>query len=222
MTWNACLYWYSQERGGTCFTQEEEGEEGVMLLDDPKGPILVQTVATGSGSRGTVLRYDVMAAGRVSLERPYRLRIKGESILREGIATVLRQVDRLGGKGQIYKDYGAPELAAHRGIKTNEPEFTRWVLKSFELQKALLDNPDFSLRVERMAGDSLEHLVSVGVSLEKVIPSDSTDYWQEDRQRELYEGSSVRPRLDAMVALVKTARDAVLAWPMPFPREQNQ
>ena len=222
MTWNECLYWYSQERGGLCFTREEKEEDGVLLLDDPKGQILVQTVATGSTGQGMEILHDVMAAARIPLERPYFLRIKGESMLREGVAAVLKQVDRLGGKGQIYKDYGAPELAAHRGIKTNEPEFTRWVLKSGELQQALLEHPAFSLRVERMAGDSLEHLVSAQASLSREILPGSADYGWENNPREIYEGSSFRSQLDALVSLVKTARDAVLQWPMPFPREQNQ
>ena len=68
MTWNTCLYWYSQERGGTCFTQTEEEDDAVLLLDDPKGPVVIRQVVV-STSQARVW-YDAVASGNVTLERP--------------------------------------------------------------------------------------------------------------------------------------------------------
>ena len=135
MSWNDYLFWYAQDRGGTYFGRHSESYEGALLLEDSKGPILICTKVTYSGRYGTYR--DVSAAARVELERPYTLHIKKQSALRGGVNTVLNGLERgaqvLGRKADLTPDYGVPEIAEDRGIHTNEPEFTRWVLQSREL-----------------------------------------------------------------------------------------
>ena len=41
MSWNDCLFWYAQEWGGTYFGLRDGTEDGTLLLEDPKGPILL-------------------------------------------------------------------------------------------------------------------------------------------------------------------------------------
>ena len=53
MSWNECLYWYAQDRGGTYFGRQSEENEGALLLEDPKGPILICVQVTYSGQYGT-------------------------------------------------------------------------------------------------------------------------------------------------------------------------
>ena len=157
MSWNDCLFWYAQERGGTYFGLRDGTEDGTLLLEDPKGPILL-SAQYRSQSQYEVF-WNISAAAVVSLERPYSLRIKAQSSLREGVNTVLEGLDRgarmLGRKSGLYRDYGAPEIADDRSIKTDEPEFTRWVLQSRELKVLLADHPDFEVQVGPM-GSSVQ------------------------------------------------------------------
>ena len=150
MSWNECLYWYAQDRDGTYFGLKKEENEGALLLEDPKGPILICVQVTYSGQYGT--HRDVTVRTRAELERPYALSIKKQSSLRGGVNRVLGGLERgaqaLGRKTELTPDYGAPELADDRGIKTNEPEFTRWVLQSRELKELLAAWPDFRLHSE--------------------------------------------------------------------------
>ncbi len=95
MSWNECLYWYAQERDGTYLWPEKTEayrNEGALLLEDPKGPILICAQVTYSGQYGT--HRDVTVRTRAELERPYTLRVKKQSSLREGVNTVLDGLDR--------------------------------------------------------------------------------------------------------------------------------
>ena len=74
MSWNDCLFWYAQERGGTYFGLRDGTEDGTLLLEDPKGPILICVQVTYSGQYGT--HRDVAVRTRAELERPYALSIK--------------------------------------------------------------------------------------------------------------------------------------------------
>lgn len=90
MSWNTCLFCYAQERGGTFFGLQQETNfglqqepyEGSLLLEDPKGQILIGTKVTYSGRYGT--NRDISVAVRAALERPYTLRVKKQSALQEG------------------------------------------------------------------------------------------------------------------------------------------
>ena len=220
MSWNDCLFWYAQERGGTYFGLRDGTEDGTLLLEDPKGPILL-SAQYRSQSQYKVF-WNISAAAVVPLERPYSLRIKAQSSLREGVNTVLEGLDRgarmLGRKSGLYRDYGAPEIADDRSIKTDEPEFTRWVLQSRELKVLLADHPDFEVQVGPMGPEGLDHLVSALVSLND-LPTVERDWLEDARWADLktrYQQSGFREQLDALVELAKAARDAVTAWPMPM------
>ena len=220
MSWNDCLCWYAQERGGTYFGLRDGTEDGTLLLEDPKGPILL-SAQYRSQSQYEVF-WNISAAAVVPLERPYSLRIKAQSSLREGVNTVLEGLDRgarmLGRKSGLYRDYGAPEVADDRSIKTDEPEFTRWVLQSRELKVLLADHPDFEVQVGPMGPEGLDHLVSALVSLND-LPAVERDWLEDARWADLktrYQQSGFREQLDALVELAKAARDAVTAWPMPM------
>ena len=87
MSWNECLYWYARERGGTYFGMWPSGvfgpdSDGALLLEAPKGPVLVCAQVTYSGQYGT--HRDAIVRTRAELERPYTLRVKKQSSLREG------------------------------------------------------------------------------------------------------------------------------------------
>ena len=219
MSWNDCLFWYAKERGGVYLGLREEGEDGILLQKEDKGVLLV-SAKYRSMNRYDVF-WDVSAAAGVTLERPYSLRIKAQSSLREGLNTVLEGLDkgakRLGRETSLYEDYGAPEIAGDRGIKTNEPEFTRWVLQSRELRDRLAARPDFGLQVGLMGPEGLEHLVSARVDMKDlaVVERDWVENPNWEAMKAQYEKSGFREQLDALVDLAKAARDAVTAWPMP-------
>ena len=220
MRWNECLYWYAQDRDGTYFGLKKEENEGALLLEDPKGPILICVQVTYSGQYGT--HRDVTVRTRAELERPYALSIKKQSSLRGGVNRVLGGLERgaqaLGRKTELTPDYGAPELADDRGIKTNEPEFTRWVLQSRELKELLTAWPDFRLQVGPTGPVGGAHLVEARVTLEQDEMADTLldQFGTEQDGRANYQASGFQEQLDALVELAKAARDAVTAWPMPM------
>lgn len=220
MSWNECLYWYAQDRDGTYFGLKKEENEGALLLEDPKGPILICVQVTYSGQYGT--HRDVTVRTRAELERPYALSIKKQSSLRGGVNRVLGGLERgaqaLGRKTELTPDYGAPELADDRGIKTNEPEFTRWVLQSRELKELLAAWPDFRLQVGPTGPVGGAHLVEARVTLEQDEMADTLldQFGTEQDGRTNYQASDFQEQLDALVELAKAARDAVTAWPMPM------
>ena len=220
MSWNECLYWYAQDRDGTYFGLKKEENEGALLLEDPKGPILICVQVTYSGQYGT--HRDVTVRTRAELERPYALSIKKQSSLRGGVNRVLGGLERgaqaLGRKTELTPDYGAPELADDRGIKTNEPEFTRWVLQSRELKELLAAWPDFRLQVGPMGPVGPAHLVEARVTLEQDEMADALfdQFGTERYERANYQASGFQEQMDALVELARAARDAVTAWPMPM------
>lgn len=223
MSWNECLYWYAQDRDGTYFGLKKEENEGALLLEDPKGPILICVQVTYSGQYGT--HRDVTVRTRAELERPYALSIKKQSSLRGGVNRVLGGLERgaqaLGRKTELTPDYGAPELADDRGIKTNEPEFTRWVLQSRELRELLEAQPDFWVQVSPVGPEERIHLVEAQVSMEQEVSMRDEmfglfDEMDQEARRKEYEDCGFPRQLDALVELARAARDAVTAWPMPI------
>ena len=116
-------------------------------------------------------------------------------------------------KGELTPDYGAPELAAQRGLKSDNPQFTRWVLQSHELRQALKQWEKASVRVEPLFPDSTQHMVCVLTAMDDF---DMDDFLLEDwRRKKAYEESGLFERLDTLADLLEAARDAVTAWPMP-------
>ena len=208
MSWNECLYWYAQDRDGTYFGLKKEENEGALLLEDPKGPILICVQVTYSGQYGT--HRDVTVRTRAELERPYALSIKKQSSLRGGVNRVLGGLERgaqaLGRKTELTPDYGAPE------------EFTRWVLQSRELKELLAAWPDFRLQVGPMGPVGTAHLVEARVTLEQDEMADALfdQFGTERYERANYQASGFQEQMDALVELAKAARDAVTAWPMPM------
>ena len=227
MSWNDCLYWYAQERGGRFYALQEEENDGVLLLDTPKGELLLSAKLRWAGKNG--VSWDASAALKLTLERPYRLRIRTQSALWEGVHTVLggldRGVKRLGRSAGLYRDYGAPEITGDRGIKTNEPDFTHWVFQSQELRRALKAQPDFALQIGPVGPDRLEHLVNARTALQggglTVV-----DGWMEEggtkALRRRWEESGFSRQIDALAELAQIAWDAASAWPMPMQPGQNK
>ncbi len=226
MNWNECLFSYAQARGGIYFGLWPEGafsekNDGVLVLEREKGPLLLCAKVTYSGQYGA--ERDISASMRVTLERPYTLRINPKSAVREGLNTLLDGLDRgaklLGKKTDLSPDYGAPEAMDGRGVKTSEPDFTRWVLQSRELQEALSARPEVWLQVGPMGPETREHLVEV--RLDQVYLS-SRETMEEDDQLVDWAVRQERQRrrqieiLDALVELAELARGAVTAWPMPM------
>ena len=121
-----------------------------------------------------------------------------------------------GGLGELTPDFGAPELAAQRGLKSDNPQFTRWVIQSQELRQALKKCEKASVRVEPLVPGSSQHMVCAQVSMTEILDTDDYDFLAEDeKRRKSYEESGLFERLDALVELLEAARDAVTAWPMP-------
>lgn len=221
MSWNACLFWYAQERGGIFFGLEHrDDEEGALILKDPKGPILISTKVTGNSQY--VVTRDVTAGVQVELERPYTLRVKAQSSLREGFNNVLEGLDRgarmIGKKTGLYQDYGAPEITDDRSVKTSQREFTRWVLQSRQLRELLKEQPCCWFQVGPTGPQARIHLVEARISLERMAVMGPE--WDEDgsleAHRARYQESGFSRKLDALVTLARAARDAVTAWPMPM------
>ena len=219
MSWNAGLYYYHLSRGGEFFgLPDEDQAHAALVLPRDKGPIHLSPGLDCFGRYG--VRCNITAACRVELQAPYTLKITGGGMIRRGLNTVLDGLEQgykmLGGKGELTPDYGAPDLAAQRGLKSDNPQFTRWVLQSHELRKALETCEKASVRVSPLLPGSRQHMVCVKISLEELPIPPGMDPWdlEEEKPRD-YEDSEFFQKLDALVELLETARDAVTAWPMP-------
>lgn len=69
------------------------------------------------------------------------------------------------------------------------------------------------MRVEPLLPDSTQHMVCVLTDMDSF---DVDDVMLEDwKRKSAYEETGVFERLDALVELLETARNAVTAWPMP-------
>lgn len=222
MSWNVALYYYHLSRGGDYFGLPQEGWEGsahaALVLPRDKGPIHISPWLDNYGRYG--VSWKVAVTCQVELQAPYTLKITGGGAVRRGLNTVLDGLEQgykmLGGKGELTPDFGAPELAAQRGLKSDNPQFTRWVLQSHELRQALKKCEKASVRVEPLVPGSSQHMVCAQVSMTEILDTDDYDFLAEDeKRRKSYEESGLFERLDALVELLEAARDAVTAWPMP-------
>lgn len=219
MSWNAALYYYHLSRGGDYFGLPKEGWESsahaALVLPREKGPIHISPWLDNYGRYG--VSWKVAVTCQVELQAPYTLKITGGGAVRRGLNTVLDGLEQgykmLGGKGELAPDFGAPELAAQRGLKSDNAQFTRWVLQSAELRQGLKKLEKASVRVEPLLPDSTQHMVCVLTDMDSF---DVDDVMLEDwKRKSAYEETGVFERLDALVELLETARNAVTAWPMP-------
>ena len=219
MSWNAGLYYYHLARGGEYFgLPDEDQAHAALVLPRDKGPIHISPWLDSYGRYG--VSWNITAACWVELQAPYTLKITGGGMIRRGLNTVLDGLEqgykKLGGKGEFTPDYGAPELAAQRGLKSDNPQFTRWVLQSAELRKALKRWEKASVRVSPLLPGSRQHMVCAKINLEELPIPPGLDPWDLEEQKPRdYEDSEFFQKLDDLVELLETARDAVTAWPMP-------
>lgn len=218
MSWNAGLYYYHLSRGGDYFgLPQKDDAHAALVLPRDKGPIHIQPWLKDYGRYG--VSWKVAVTCQVELQASYTLKITGGGMIRRGLNTVLDGLEQgykmLGGKGELTPDYGAPELAAQRGLKSDNPQFTRWVLQSAELRKALKQCEKASVRVEPLVPGSTVHMVCILIDLEEQSSSGDYDFLEGDQQRRAYEERGLFQNLDNLVELLEAARDAVTAWPMP-------
>ena len=233
MSWNECLYLYARERGGEYFgglyggMDVADGFDGMLLLEHRGQPVIVKCRAT-SGRYGS--SYTAQVLLRCTLERRYQLSVSAKGAGRQGLNTVLGQLDKGAGllnkNLDLYRDYGCPEVTGGRTIRTDDGEFTQMVFRDLEFRNALLENSRFRLRVKPSApsfSEDLTHLVSVKCDLLASLYSQSEDWntgdgdeWLsgKDREQFLREGNFSQ-RLDALISFAKAAHGAVTAWRMP-------
>lgn len=219
MSWNAALYYYHLSRGGDYFgLPQEDKVHAALLLPRDKGPIHIQPWLKDYGRYG--VSWKVAVTCQLELQASYTLKITGGGAMRRGLNTVLEGLEQgykmLGGKGELTPDFGAPELAAQRGLKSDNPQFTRWVLQSAQLRKALEQCEKASVGVEPVIPGSRQHMVCAKIALEEMPIPPGLDPWdlEEEKPRD-FEDSEFFEKLDALVELLEAARDGVTAWPMP-------
>ena len=76
MNWNDSLYWYWRERGGEFFSSMVWRDSGILFLDMPMGPALIQCELV-PGRSGIVHR-EIAITLRASMEHPYYLTVRRE------------------------------------------------------------------------------------------------------------------------------------------------
>ena len=237
MSWNDNLYCYAQKRGGKYLGGKPYGIsltdtlwtewDGILILEYKGAPMVVQSQSYGGGRQAESHRAQV-ALG-CELEREYTLKISPKTALRQGMNTVLGQLDkgigRLNQEIELYRDYGCPEVLAGRTVRTNEPQFTQTVLRDLELRNALLANPKAGVRVEYSAPACMPgpaHLVTAWYEFGGL--NSDQDNWDIDTldpydarevQRRKLERSVFPEKLDALIGLAKAVHGAVMAWRMP-------
>lgn len=220
MSWNQCLYAYHQKVGGQFLAGEEDDGELILTYREQPLSIRLDTVAAG---RGTV--HNVRARTAVRLERPYTLRIGGKSTVSTGVNAVLGVLDlgleKLPKGLDLREDYGYPEFTRDRIVRTNDRPFTKRVLSDMALRKAMDASPQDKLAVMPGPGPDGLHLVEVTAQDPNLAGSgwplcgydldDMSVEWKEFYSRAQAE---FFPRIERLLALVKTARDGVAAWRM--------
>ena len=207
MNWNDSLYWYWRERGGEVFVSTAQKDSGILFLDMPHGPALIQCepISAYNGQR----RREIAVTLRTSLEQPYYLTVRKESFPREGRdrAPEIRSE----------QDDGVPALTARRSVRTSDPERTPYLLRNRRLQEILHAEPGAWLQISPMQTGTLEHLVSArkyAEDLEESVDSKGRAAGRDEpNQRKLYAESGFREQMDDLVELVQTARDQVNLWP---------
>lgn len=207
MNWNDSLYWYWRERGGEFFALAARKDSGILFLDMPDGPAMIQCESVSSYN-GQVRR-EIAVTLRASLERPYYLTVRRERF-HSGLGET-------GKTGEALSDGGVSELTARRSIRSSDPALTPYLLQNPHLQKLLRAEPEAWLRISPLQAEGMEHLVSArkdAKNLEESVDSKGRSAGRDvPNQRKLYAESGFREQMDSMVDLAQTARNQVNLWP---------
>ena len=222
MSWNDQLYIYTQKRGGTylgrmeekhALTDESYMQHGGMALLMHKGaPLLIKSWCDMD-------RYSIQRGVQVQLncelERPYFFSVTPKNILRKGLNFIMTGKE---------KEYGFPELTAGRGIKTDNKEFTKAVLRDLELRNALMKNTDYGLDIEpnvpKCVGGGSQ-CITAWCRLDSGMAGSIAPEWgilDTDgvyTNPEQLDSPAFTRKLDDLVALAKIAHDALVTWRMP-------
>lgn len=244
MNWNDSLYWYWRERGGEFFSSMVWRDSGILFLDMPMGPALIQCELVPG--RSGMLHREIAITLRASMEHPYYLTVRRERF-----------------SGREDEESGVFELSVRRNIRSSDPARTPYLLQNRRLQELLRAEPGAWIQINPIQEGALAHLVSVRKDAEHLeesvdskgraagrdVPNQRKLYaesgfreqmdgrwrWprphgtgpvcgprgaaeemdQEARQKE-YKDCGFPRQLDALVELARAARDAVTAWPMPI------
>lgn len=221
MYWSELLYRYHRERGGVFLGDRENNGELILTYRDQ--PLVVDMGWT----KGRYSYPYVRARTCVVLERPYQLSVGAANQIYVGVNKALNVLDKglevLPNGPDLHTDYGCPEVTRKRMIRTDNRPFTKQVLGSLELRRALLASPGEKLEVCPGPGEEGLHLLSVS---SRPSSGGSNGGWyledncmfstEESEAAEMLEEmkSEFFPRMDGLLELIRTARDAVMAWRM--------
>lgn len=226
MSWNTFLYAYHQKHGGLYLGGRED--DALLVLEHKSQPLAVDLLEKGGGRSG--ISWYVRARLPAQLEGDYSLTIGRKSLMSGGVNAVLRAVDRgldtLPKSPELGTDYGFPEVTARRFIRTNNSGFTKKMLMSLDFRNALLASPEDRVEISPGPGKQGLHLVTAVSLTGHGIPGEDwpleedwnyiTSYGEEEGEKRLSQlcWDVFFPRLDRLLELTRTARDAVMTWRM--------
>ena len=110
MNWNDSLYWYWRERGGEFFSSMVWRDSGILFLDMPMGPALIQCELVPG--RSGMLHREIAITLRASMEHPYYLTVRRERF-----------------SGREDEEGGVFELAVRRNIRSSDPARTDYLVR---------------------------------------------------------------------------------------------
>lgn len=142
MNWNDSLYWYWRERGGEFFSSMVWRDSGILFLDMPMGPALIQCELVPG--RSGMLHREIAITLRASMEHPYYLTVRRERF-----------------SGREDEEGGVFELAVRRNIRSSDPARTPYLLQNRRLQELLRAEPGAWIQINPIQEGALAHLVSV-------------------------------------------------------------
>lgn len=198
MNWNDSLYWYWRERGGEFFASMVWKDSGLLFLDMPMGPALIQCELVPG--RSGMLHREIAITLRASMEHPYYLTVRRERF-----------------SGREDEDSGVFELSVRRNIRSSDPARTPYLLQNPRLRELLRAEPGAWLQISPLQTGAQEHLVSVrkdAEHLEESVDSKGRAAGRDvPNQRKLYAESGFREQMDGLVEMAQTARDWASLWP---------
>lgn len=122
MNWNDSLYWYWRERGGEFFASMVWKDSGLLFLDMPMGPALIQCELVPG--RSGMLHREIAITLRASMEQPYYLIVRRERF-----------------SGREDEESGVFELSVRRNIRSSDPARTLYLLQNPRLRELLRAEP---------------------------------------------------------------------------------
>lgn len=198
MNWNDSLYWYWRERGREFFSSMVWRDSGILFLDMPMGPALIQCELVPG--RSGMLHREIAITLRTSMEHPYYLTVRRERF-----------------SGREDEEGGVFELAVRRNIRSSDPARTPYLLQNRRLQELLRAEPGAWIQINPIQEGALAHLVSVrkdAEHLEESVDSKGRAAGRDvPNQRKLYAESGFREQMDGLVEMAQTARDWASLWP---------